>query len=472
MKFGLTACVLFVVLCGGGAHADESPNVVIIFADDLGYGDVGCYGAQGYATPHIDRLAREGAKLTRFYAASSVCSSSRAALMTGCYPMRVGVQGVISANVKIGIAAEEITIAEMLKAKGYRTGAFGKWHLGNQEMFLPSRHGFDEFLGTRGSNDMGKGRPSLEDRRKGLAGVEFIEGDAVIEINPDQSQLTKRYTDRAVAFIEDAAGAGEPFFLYVPHNMPHTPLFASEKFAGKTSRGLFGDVIEEIDWSVGEIVKSLETNGVADNTLVIFTSDNGPWLIFGDQGGSAGALSGGKKQLLEGGVRVPCVMWWPSKIKAGRVVDKLATTMDIWPTVARLVGADMPGHKIDGVNIWEMVSGAPPTSPRKLFGYYWMDELHAVTDGRWKLRFAHTDTQAPDPKQVGHGGERGAVMSVKRGAALFDLHADEAEKTDVSASHPKVIQRLNKAADGLRGELGDKLKKLKGSGVRKVGVAE
>jgi arylsulfatase A-like enzyme len=329
-------------------------------------------------------------------------------------------------------------------------------------------------MGTRGSNDMGKGRPSLEARRAGKAGVEFIEGDRVVAINPDQRYLTRRYTEQAVRFIGESARATEPFFVYVPHNMPHTPLFVSEKFDGKTPRGLYGDVIEEIDGSVGRIVEALHVNGVADNTLVIFTSDNGPWLIFGDHGGSAGPLSGGKKQLLEGGVRVPCVMWWPGRIGAGREIDGLATTMDIWPMVARLVGAEAPDHKIDGVDIWPLVSGRgdDTESPRELFGYYWNDELHAVTDGRWKLRLAHTDTQAPNPERIGHGGERGAVMSVKRKAALFDLIADEGEAHDVSARYPEVVARLNAAAEGLRKELGDKLKKVKGKGVRKVGVAE
>jgi arylsulfatase A len=465
--------IAFLIVTSTVAYGARKPNIVILLADDLGYADVGIYGASGFATPHIDQMASEGVKMTRFYMPAPVCSASRAALLTGCYPVRVGIDFVIGAEAKTGLADDEVTLAEMLKTSGYRTAIFGKWHLGNQDQFLPSRHGFDAFYGTRGSNDMGRGHPSLEMRRKGLAGVELIEGDEVVEINPDQSDLTRRYTRRAVAFIEESAKRDTPFFLYLPYNMPHTPLFVSEAYSGKTERGLYGDVVSEVDWSVGQVLGALKANGLEENTLVIFTSDNGPWLIFGDHGGSAGPLSGGKKQTLEGGVRVPCVMWWPGEIEGGRVVDGLATSMDIWPTVAELVGAALPEHAVDGVSIWKMVSGKEETeaSPRKLFFYYCRKELHAVSDGRWKLRFAYVDKETPDPEGIGHGGERGTVMRVERSEALFDLVSDEAETQDVKEKYPKVVSRLKAAASEARIELGDSLKNMIGTGVRKPGLA-
>jgi arylsulfatase A len=455
------------------AFGARKPNIVILLADDLGYADVGVYGASGFTTPHIDRMAREGVKMTRFYMPAPVCSASRAALLTGCYPVRVGIDFVIGAEAKIGLADDEVTMAEMLKTSGYRTAIFGKWHLGNQAQFLPSRHGFDVFYGTRGSNDMGRGHPSLEMRRKGLAGVELIDGDEVVEINPDQKELTRRYTQRAVAFIEESAKQEEPFFLYLPYNMPHTPLFASKEYSGKTERGPYGDAVSEIDWSVGRVLAALETSGVGENTLVIFTSDNGPWLIFGDHAGSAGPLSGGKKQMLEGGVRVPCVMWWPGEIEGGRVVDGLATCMDIWPTIAELVGAELPEHAVDGVNIWKMVSEKEraETSPRELFFYYWRKELHAVSDGRWKLRFAHIDKEVPNPEEIGYGGIRGTVMRVERSEALFDLMSDEGETKDVREKYPENVSRLKAAAEEARIELGDSLRNVTGTGMRKPGLA-
>ncbi len=311
-------CLAAIILCTGHcqlAAAGAKPNIVLILADDLGYGDLGCYGSDTIRTPNLDGLAQSGMRFTDFYMASSVCSASRAALLTGCYPLRVGIPGVLSANVRIGIHADEELLPELLKRNGYATAIFGKWHLGNQKTFWPLNNGFDEWLGTVGSNDMGKGKPTLALRRAGFAGVELVEQNAVIEVNPDQSQLTRRYTEKAINFID--RHTTQPFFLYVPYNMPHTPLFASQQRVGSSQRDLYGDVVEEIDWSVGQILRALEANGLAEKTIVIFTSDNGPWLIFGNHGGSAGRLRGGKKQTFEGGHRVPMIVHWPQRVPAG-----------------------------------------------------------------------------------------------------------------------------------------------------------
>jgi len=423
------------------AYREDRPNVVILFADDLGYGDLGCYGARGYTTPHLDGMAREGMRFTDFYVAAPVCSASRGALMTGRYPIRTGVTGVISANTKNHLPLAEVTLAERFKAIGYATAIFGKWHLGNTPDVWPLKQGFDEWFGTVGSNDMGKGRPSLEARRAGKAGVELVEQDKVIEINPDQRLLTRRYTDRAVDFI--GRKKTEPFFLYVPYNMPHTPLFASERFAGKSERGLYGDVITEIDWSVGEILKALKSAGIDDRTIVLFSSDNGPWLIFGDHGGSAGPLSGGKKQTLEGGLRVPMVVRWPGHVPEGQVNNMMVTSLDLTPTLVAMTGATNMPKEIDGRDISALLLGGENKAlPDKFFFYFWERELRAVRQGRWKLQLPHVDTQAPDPAGIGNGGVRGQVMKVSREQALYDLRTDPGETKNVASQHPEKVKEL------------------------------
>ena len=372
------------VLLWGEAIAEKSrskiekPNVVILFADDMGYGDLGSYGGEGYATPHLDRMAKEGMRLTGFYVAASVCSASRAALLTGRYPIRTGVTGVISANTKHHLPLEEVTLAERFKARGYATGIIGKWHLGNTNEVWPLRQGFDEWFGTIGSNDMGKGRPSLEARREGKAGVELVEQDRVIEVNPDQGLLTRRCTERAVDFIQRKNE--EPFFLYVPYNMPHTPLFVSERFEGKSERGLYGDVISEIDHSVGEILAAIKSAGVDDRTIVLFSSDNGPWLIFGDHGGSAAPFSGGKKQTLEGGMRVPLIVRWPGRVPKGRAIETLVTAMDLTPTLLSLTGksvelADVDGRDLSGLFLGE---GEERVEDHPFF-YFWEKKVRGVS---------------------------------------------------------------------------------------------
>ena len=456
------------LLLGGGllAAARRPPNFVIILTDDQGYADLGSYGAEGFSTPRLDRMAAEGVRFTEFYSAP-ICTPARAALLTGCYPIRVGLTRVLGVGARNGISAAEKLIPEVLHEIGYRTAIFGKWHLGREEKFLPLQHGFDEFFGTPGSNDMGSNM-DLAARRAGKAGVELMEGNKVVELDPDQSLFTRRYTERAVDFIR--RNRQRPFFLYLAHNMPHTPIFASDRFRGKTRRGLYGDVVEEIDWSVGEVLDALRREGLEDNTLLFFTSDNGPWLIFGDHGGSAKPLRGGKKQTLEGGLRVPALARWPGRIHAGRTCAEIVTAMDLLPTITHLAGGKLPAHKIDGLDIWPLLAGEPVGArPRDTFYYYYEDELRGVRKGRWKLQLPHTDSQAPDPKGIGMGGVRGQVFSQKFEQALYDIEADPGETTDLSAKHSQVVKELLALAESVREELGCAITHRKGHGVRPSG---
>src|SRR5688572_678232 len=320
------------------------PNVVIVFADDLGYGDLGCYGARGYQTPHLDRMAAEGARFTDFYVAQAVCSASRAALLTGRYSNRVGILGALGPGAKNGIKDAELTLGEVFKSRGYATAAFGKWHLGDHDPYLPADNGFDEYFGLPYSNDMWPRHP---ENPRGYPPLPLIDGKRKVAEMPDQRMLTTWYTERAVSFIDGIKD--EPFFLYLPHSMPHVPLFVSAKHVGKTERGPFGDVIAEIDWSVGQVLDALKRNGLDDNTLVVFSSDNGPWLSYGDHAGSAGPLREGKGTTFEGGVRVPAIFRWPGRIPAGAVCREPAMTIDLLPTLANLIGAQLPaGHVVDG----------------------------------------------------------------------------------------------------------------------------
>ena len=353
----LPLLILAVLSTQSISRAADLPNIVLIFTDDQGYGDVGCYGAKAYTTPNLDRMAAEGVKFTDFYVAQAVCGASRAALLTGCYPNRIGIKGAPGPNSKIGINAAETTIAEVVKQKDYATAIFGKWHLGDSKKFLPVHHGFDEYYGLPYSNDMWPYHPNvlhlpMKDRLKKWPVLPMIEGDEIVdpEVTPeDQTKLTGDYTRRAVKFIGE--NKDRPFFLYLAHSMPHVPLYTSKGFSGKTEQGTYGDVIHEIDWSVGQVLEALATHGLDEKTLVIFTCDNGPWLAYGNHAGSAGPLREGKATAWEGGVRVPCIMRWPGKIKAGSVCEEPAMTIDILPTLAGLTGAPLPKLKIDGDKI-------------------------------------------------------------------------------------------------------------------------
>ena len=470
----LTLLTITITAFASTAQAvDTSPNIVIMFIDDMGYADIGPFGAEGYQTPHLDRMAAEGMRFTDFQVTSAVCSASRSALVTGCYHGRVGFSGALGPSARHGLNANEVTIAEICKQKGYATACYGKWHLGHHPKFLPTNHGFDEYYGLPYSNDMWPYHPGVRhlpmpERIKRWPHLPLIEGTDVI--NPqvtgrDQELLTKQYTERAVNFIE--RNKDRRFMVYVPHSMVHVPLFVSDDFKGRSGAGLFGDVVMEVDWSMGQILRALRKHGLAENTLVIFTSDNGPWLSYGDHAGSARPLREGKGTMWEGGCRVPTVMWWPGKIPAGATCDELATTMDILPTVARLIGADLPKHKIDGKDIRSLLFGEPDAqSPHEYFYHYYAGgELHAVRDRQWKLHFPH-----PYRTLGGRPGGTGGIP-VKYGQAeaeleLYNLKDDIGETHNVAERFPEVVARLEQAAEAARTELGDKLTKRQGNAIR------
>lgn len=464
-------------------RAAEKPNVVFIFADDLGYADLSCFGAKDIHTPNIDRLAREGTRLTSFLVAQAVCTASRAALMTGCYSNRVGLAGALNHTSLTGINPDETTLPELFQAKGYATAIYGKWHLGHQPPFLPTRNGFDEWLGLPYSNDNGPLHPTI----RGIPSLPLYESEKVIETDPDQRQFTKRLTDRAVGFIEK--NKERPFFLYVPHIMPHVPIAVSDAFRGKSKHGFYGDVVEELDWSVGEIVKAIDQAGLREKTLILFTSDNGPFLSYGEHAGSAAPYREGKLTTFEGGVRMPFIARWPGRVPAGRTTGELVCAMDMLPTLASLIDAPLPAAKLDGINVWPLLSGATERSPREGFFYYSGDELQAVRRGKWKLHFAHdylTVAAEPgrggkpsnwgkmEPKSIEESGIRG--IASRHGyrvehieTSLFDLEADPGESRDVAESHRDIVTDLERMAEEARADLGDSLTQRKGTGLRPAG---
>jgi arylsulfatase A len=435
-----------------GAQAKRPPNVIIVFADDMGYTDLGCFGAKHIKTPHLDRMAKQGVRLTSFYVSQAVCSASRAALLTGKYSNRAGILGALGPASKNGLAPNEVNIAQMLKAIGYRTGIIGKWHLGHLTQHLPTNRGFDEYYGLPYSNDMWPKHPTAK-----FPDLPLMEGEKILEYNPDQTKLTTEYAERAVKFIE--RNKDGPFFLYLAHAMPHVPLFVSDRHKGKSAQGLYGDVIEEIDWSVGRIVETLERLGIDDNTLVIFTSDNGPWLSYGNHSGSAGLLREGKGTAWEGGVRVPFIARWPGKLPAGKTQTEPAMTIDMLPTIGRLTGAKLPGHKLDGKDITPLLKvEAGAKSPHEAYFFYWGNELHAVRSGDWKLYFPRT-YRSMEGQTPGKDGQPGLYKNVKAGLELFNLAEDLSERKDVARDNPEVVRRLEALADGMRAELGDALRK-------------
>jgi arylsulfatase len=448
------------------ATPQRTPNIVIIYIDDLGYADIGPFGAKGYATPHLDRMAAEGMKFTSFYSAHAVCSASRAALMTGCYSNRIGIAGALGPRARIGISDREMTIAQLCKQKNYATAIFGKWHLGDAPQFLPTRHGFDEYFGLPYSNDMWPHHPTAK-----FPPLPLIEQERVI--NPDvddaaQNQLTTQYTERAVSFIE--RHKDRPFFLYVPHSMVHVPLHVSDKFRGKTQRGLFGDVVEEVDWSVGQILSAIKNNGLDGDTLVMFCSDNGPWLSYGDHAGSAYPLREGKGTSWDGGVREPTLMRWPGHIPAGKVCDAPLMTIDMLPTIARFIGARLPDHKIDGLDISDVVLGRTANSPREvLYFYYGQNSLEALRSGKWKLELPRRYASL-NGRPGGHGGmpAKYEVLAMST-AELYDLDADPGQKHNVAAQHPDVLKKMLAYAEKAREELGDDLTQRTGTGRREPG---
>ncbi|MCX5677104.1 MAG: sulfatase [Planctomycetota bacterium] len=416
----------------GEAAAGRRPNLIFILADDLGYADLGCYGSKTIATPCIDRMAAEGTRLDAFYTGEPVCSPTRSALMTGCYPKRVGLhKHVLFPTSKTGLAPGEITVAKVLKGQGYATMCIGKWHLGHLPEFLPTRHGFDAYYGIPYSNDMATPAPD------GRRGPLLMRDEKVIEHPTDQATLTERYTAEAVAFIK--ANKGRPFFLYLPHTFPHTPLFVSERFKGKSKGGLYGDVVECIDWSCGEILAAIKECGIDENTLVIFTSDNGPAQH------PAPPLRGGKGSTWEGGMRVPFIARWPGRVPAGAATPEQASVMDILPTFAGLAGAAVPADRvIDGRDIWPLLSGRPGArTPHEAFFYYSSyGDLSAVRSGNWKL---HVKT--PASRASAKEAEPPPVPG------LYDLATDIGERNNVAADHPDVVRRLTALCDAFDKDL-------------------
>ena len=457
----LVAGFVYALFCAAkpssAAQTPRPPNVVLIFTDDQGYGDVGVFGAKGFTTPNLDQMAREGRRFTDFHVAQAVCSASRAALLTGCYPNRIGLSGALGPGSKVALSTKEVTLARLFKQSGYATGMAGKWHLGDRPEFLPLQHGFDEYFGLPYSNDMWPRHP--EARPGAYPPLPLIEGSAVVkeDLQPaDQEQLTVQYAERGVRFIE--RNKDRPFFFYLAPNMPHVPLHVSGRFKGKSGTGLYGDVIMEIDWAVGELLSALKRLGLEDNTLVIFASDNGPWLSYGNHSGSSGGLREGKGTSFEGGHRVPCIMKWPGNIPPNSVCDVPLMTIDLFPTLARLVGAALPPHRIDGLDVWPLVAGVSGASnPHEgYYHYYNRNDLQAVRQGDWKLVFAHTSRsmQGADP---GHDGIPGKYAQLKVGRALYNLKTDRAELQDVASDHSEIVARLEVLAEKARADLGDDL---------------
>ncbi|MCC9599578.1 sulfatase [Stieleria sp. JC731] len=441
MRALLTCLAVLSLLCCS-VNAADRPNYVVIFCDDLGWGDLSCYGHPTIATPNLDQMSAEGTRMTQFYVAANVCTPSRAGLLTGRYPVRNGMYGnrrVLFPNSVGGIQDSELTIAEALKDTGYRTGMVGKWHLGHLPQYLPTEHGFESYYGIPYSNDMDKvpgkkGRDAFADPDYHDFNVPLLAGTQgevqQIERPANQNTITRRYTEKAVQYIREHES--EPFFLYLAHSLPHVPLFRGEEFEDHSLAGLYGDVIEEIDWSVGQVLKQIRESGIDSKTLVVFTSDNGPWLTFGDHGGSAGPLRNGKGTTFEGGQRVPGIFWMPGTIPAGRVHHGLASTLDLLPTFAAMSDVSLPEDLVlDGYDLSETLTG-DAASPRESFFYYRDSRLMAARLGRYKAHFKTQDSYTKDSR----------VVNEHDPPLLYDLLIDIGEKRDIASKHPDVVDEI------------------------------
>jgi arylsulfatase A-like enzyme len=467
-------------------QAADRPNVIFIVADDMGYSDMGTQGAQGFKTPHLDQLASEGTRFTRFYVAQAVCTASRAALMTGCYPNRIGMQGAYNHTSRDGIADEEWLLPEMFKDLGYATAGTGKWHLGTRMKFHPMRHGFDEWLGIPYSNDNTKFHPSLAAEMPPLP---FYDGEKVVELDPDQAHFTRRFTERAIDFIE--RNAAKPFFLYMPHVMPHVPIFASEKFKGRSQAGLYGDVMEELDWSVGEVMATLRRLKLDEKTIIVFISDNGPFLSYGEHAGSARPLREGKLTTFEGGVRVPCLVRWVGQVPANRVSNDPFMGIDWLPTLTEIVGGKKSTRSIDGVSVKSLLLGeSTAASSREALYFYSGTALQAVSKGPWKLHFPHPYiTVAAEPGRGGKPSNFGKLVptsitqsgvegiATRHGyrieqleLSLFNLDNDPSEKNNVAQQNPDIVAQLSQLGEKARVDMGDSLREVKGMGLRQPGI--
>lgn len=443
------------------------PNIILIFTDDQGYHDVGVYGSQDIETPNLDQLAAEGVQFTNFYVAQAVCSASRAALLTGTYSNRLGIHGALDHSSNHGLNPEEETIAELLKPLGYSTAIFGKWHLGHHPEFLPTNQGFDEFFGIPYSNDMWPNHPETKGYYPPLP---MYENDRVVDtIWNDQSMFTTWFTQKSIDFIE--RNRDKPFFLYLAHPMPHVPLFVSDKFKGKSKRGLYGDVIMEIDWSVGQIVETLKQNNLEENTIVIFLSDNGPWLSYSGHSGSAYPLREGKGTSWDGGVKVPAIMKWKGTWPSGMVQENPAMSIDILPTLALIAGADLPKQKIDGQNIESMMASPSAQSPQDAyFVYYNRNELQAVVMDEWKLYFPHQyRIITPGQSPRNDGLPLKYMMNSLDQMELYHIPSDPSERENVIEAHPEIVEKILNLADHARNDMGDALTGIKGQFVRSPG---
>ncbi|MEM1135467.1 MAG: sulfatase [Bacteroidota bacterium] len=428
--------ILYFIACSPKEETTENtqsatgPNFIFILADDLGYGDLSCFGATDIKTPNIDRIAAEGVKFTAHYTTSPVCSPSRAGLLTGRNSQRMGIHGVFFPESYTGMPSEENTIAELLKQKGYATGVVGKWHLGHHFQYLPLQQGFDEYYGIPYSNDM--------------ESVVYMKDNEVDSFKVDQHYTTKTYTEKAVDFIQ--RNKEKPFFLYLAHNMPHVPIYASEKFLGSSDRGLYGDVIQEIDWSVGEVLKTLEGNGMLENTVIVFSSDNGPWLVMEDHGGSAGILREGKQYTFEGGMRVPTVAMWKGKIPP-QVYEETSLQMDWLPTFASFADVDVPNDRdYDGMNIAEALLNQTPMKERDyLYFHFGYDDLRAMRSGKWKIKLPFK----------GFEGSRGMSAVAAHDTLLFNLEQDPGETTNLASENSGLVRKLSMKMESKRKEMGE-----------------
>lgn len=464
--------VIFNFSCASKSDPEgkKLPNVVIVFTDDQGYNDLGIYGSPDILTPNLDKMAEEGVRFSNFYVAQAVCSASRAALLTGTYSNRLGIHGALDHMSKHGLNPNETTIAEMLKPLGYATAIFGKWHLGHHPEFLPTKQGFDEYFGIPYSNDMWPNHPETKDYYPPLP---LYENDKVVDtLHNDQSMLTTVLTEKSVDFIK--RNKENPFFLYLAHPMPHVPLFVSEKFKGKSERGLYGDVIMEIDWSVGQVMKALEQNGLEENTLVIFLSDNGPWLSYSLHSGSAYPLKEGKGTSWDGGVKIPAIMKWKGKIPEGKIQLNPAMSIDILPTIAEITGAEEPVLPIDGKSIWSMVMDDSKKSPQDAYYvYYNRNELQAVIMDEWKLYFPHIyRTIAPNQQVRDDGIPINYEMIDLDEMQLYHIPSDPSERNNVINENPDILDRMIELAEIARQDMGDALLNKKGANNREPGKIE
>ena len=437
---------------------NNSPNIIFILTDDLGYGDLSSYGSETIKTTNIDKLAEDGVKLTSYYAAQPVCSASRAAILTGAYPNRIGIYNAFGPTSDSGISHNEYTLAEMLKDNGYKTGIFGKWHLGSIKEFFPTKHGFDEFYGILYSNDMWRWHPEYPEGYP--QDLLLYRNETAIKEIVDQSNLTKDITTESINFIKK--NKDQPFFLYIAHPQPHVPLFVSEDFTNITGKGLYADVVTEIDYSVGRIITYLEENDLSDNTILVFTSDNGPWLSYGDHSGSSGIYREGKGTTWEGGVRVPSIIKFPNGLMPS-IIDEPVMAIDWMPTFANITKSKLSQNKIDGKDIWPLLSGEVDQTPhKKLYFYYRVNELHSIRMNEWKIQFSRTYRSLNGRE----GGKDGVPvkydMNLIEDNELYNLSSDPEEKINVYDRFPEIAKKMEKLGEEARIELGDNLLGVKG----------